>query len=70
MRLQRRSLLTGVVHERDLPVTPEELQRWRQGELSQRVWPTLSAEDREFVMTGITAEEWATLTPKDDDATL
>lgn len=38
---------------RHLPITEEEYIRWRNGELIQNVWPNLSADDREFIMTGI-----------------
>lgn len=34
------------------------MQRWDAGELIQRAFPTLDAEQREFLMTGITPEQW------------
>lgn len=58
MIIKRTSLLSDKESERDLPITPEELARWEKGELAQRVWPHLSAGDREFIMTGITEAEW------------
>lgn len=43
----------------DLDITPEQLARYEQGnELIQNVFPDLSPEHREFIMTGITPEEW------------
>ena len=54
----RDSRLTGETHVRVMNITNEELKRWRNGELIQSVWPQLSADDREFLMTGTTAEEW------------
>lgn len=51
---------------REITVTEEQLQRWRAGELIQNVMPNLSADDREFVMTGITAEEWDQAFGEDD----
>ena len=43
----------------DLDITPEQLARYEQGnELIQNVFPNLSPEHREFIMTGITPEEW------------
>ena len=43
----------------ELDVTPEQLARYEQGnELIQNVFPNLSAEHREFIMTGITPKEW------------
>lgn len=58
MRIKRKSPFSGKVHEMDLPVTDEQLTRWAAGELAQRVWPNLSPGQREFIMTGITPEEW------------
>jgi hypothetical protein len=36
----------------------EQISRWRTGELIQDAMPNLSADDREFIKTGITPEEW------------
>lgn len=50
-----------------MDVTEEELARFARGEHVQHVWPHLSAEDREFILSGITAEEWNTAFPKEDE---
>ena len=43
----------------DLDITAEQLARYKNGEeLIQNVFPNLSPEHREFIMTGITPEEW------------
>lgn len=52
------SLLTGVTHTRDINVTQEQLKRHANGELIQTVCPDLSAEDREYLISGITQDEW------------
>lgn len=45
----------------DLDITAEQLTRYENGEeLIQNVFPNLSPEHREFIMTGITPEEWDT----------
>jgi hypothetical protein len=54
----RKSMLSGVTRSRDIDVTEEEYDRWRSGVLIQRAMPHLSSVDREFIMTGITEEEW------------
>tara|TARA_R100000008_G_C3472313_1_gene109604 strand:- start:178 stop:333 length:156 start_codon:yes stop_codon:yes gene_type:complete len=41
-----------------LPINQQELDRWHAGELIQDVFPNLSDDQREFLKTGITAEEW------------
>jgi hypothetical protein len=58
MQFIRKSILSGVVRTRDIDVTEEEYDRWRSGMLIQRAMPHLSDVDREFIMTGITEEEW------------
>jgi len=58
MQFIRKSMLSGVVRTRDIDVTEEEYDRWRSGVLIQRAMPHLSSVDREFIMTGITEEEW------------
>lgn len=58
MQITRTSGFTGKVHIKDLPITQAEIYRWQGGELIQNVWPSLSPDDREFLMTGVTAEEW------------
>ena len=39
-------------------VTLLEYHRWQGGELSQDVWPELTYDQREFIQTGYTTEEW------------
>lgn len=60
MLIVRTSPFTGKVHEWDMPtVTEERLAEWRKpGNHIQNVFPELSADEREFLMTGITPEEW------------
>lgn len=58
MKITRTSAVSGKQHTRELDVTPEQLGRWQNGELIQNAMPHLSADDREFLMTGITPEEW------------
>ena len=58
MLIQRQSMMTGEIHVMDLPVTDEQLAEWQNGSLIQNVMPHLSPDQREFLMTGITPEEW------------
>lgn len=58
MIITRTSLISGIVRNRDLPVTEEQLRRWQAGEVAQRAFPHLSADDREFIISGCTQEEW------------
>ena len=60
--LCKKSGLTGKQNTVAIPMEQgalsEGLKTWRDGALIQDAFPTLSDEDREFIMTGITAEEW------------
>lgn len=58
-RVTRASTLTGRVHTRRIyGVTPSNLQSWQDGDLISDAMPNVSADDREFLLTGITPEEW------------
>jgi hypothetical protein len=58
MKITKRSMFTGAIHTRDINVTQEQIDRWVGGALIQDAMPNVSAEDREFIKTGITPEEW------------
>ena len=58
MRITRTSMVSGIERTLDLPVTEEQFAAWKSGTLIQRAMPNLSADEREFIMTGITDEEW------------
>jgi len=58
MLIERTSPFTGKTNIRDIPVTWEQYQDWIDGMLIQHAMPNLSPDDREFIMTGITPEEW------------
>ena len=58
MIVKKKSLLTGKVHTMDLPITQEQIDSWVNGELIQNAMPQLDREQREFLISGITPEEW------------
>jgi hypothetical protein len=58
MRITRKSPLTGIEHTQEIPCTQEQIDAWKTGALIQRVMPQLTADQREFLMTGCTAEDW------------
>ena len=62
MNITKRSSLTGKENTLNIDVTPERLarieNRMNTTELIQNIVPNLSMSDREFLMTGITNEEW------------
>lgn len=61
--LARKSLFTRVERTMEFPqFTQEEFDRrykaWAAGALIQDAFPELSDDEREFIMTGITPQEW------------
>jgi len=59
MLVTKTSELTGIEHTRDLPVTEQMLREWMSGNaFIQDVMPELCPEDREFLISGVTPEEW------------
>ena len=58
MLITRKSLISGNINSMSLPITEEQYNAWEQGTLVQVAMPHLSPDEREFVMTGITPEEW------------
>ena len=52
-------MFSGVRRTLDLPITEEQLDAWTSGTLIQKAMPQLSADEREFVMTGVTDQEWS-----------
>lgn len=65
MNITRTSLYSRITRTLDLPVTEAQLDAWASGELIQNAFPDLSPDDREFLKTGITAEEWEQLYKED-----
>ena len=62
MKIKRLSSFSFKVNEMEIPLTPAQ---FAEGELKraegapvQKVYPMLSAEHREFLISGITPEEW------------
>lgn len=69
MKVTRTSFISGITRTLDLNITEEEADKFRKGALIQNAFPNLSADEREFILTGITKEEWDK-TFKDEDEPL
>ena len=71
MMITMKSQMTGVTHTKDINMTQDQYDDWLMGDdLIQHALPHLSDSEREFLMTGITDEEWASLADSlslDDD---
>jgi len=65
MLITRRSELTGKLNTRDLPVTFRQLIMFYCNKHHlEIIFPCLSPEDKEFLRTGITKEEWELIRKK------
>jgi hypothetical protein len=60
MKVTRTSAFTGITRTLDLPITAEQVVAYYdKGVLLQNAFPNLTPDEREFIKTGVTAEEWA-----------
>ena len=67
MQVTMRSSLTAKQHTLEIDITEEQWKRWKGGELLQNVCPHLSVDDREFLISGSTVEEWNEFFGKKDE---
>jgi hypothetical protein len=58
MLVFRTNPFNGEDNTMDLDITPEQVAAYEAGALLQNAFPQLSADEREFYKTGITAESW------------
>lgn len=62
------SALSGQKHAAPLEITEAQVYDWVNGGVSiQDAMPHLSPAEREFLMTGITAEEWDSMFSEEDE---
>ena len=58
MLITRTNPFNGEVNTLNIEVTDAQIEAYAAGALIQNAFPNLSADDREFIKTGITAESW------------
>jgi hypothetical protein len=58
MKITKTSPFSGKVHTLNILVTDEQINKWQRGMRIQDAMPTLSPDEREFIKTGITPQEW------------
>lgn len=68
VNVTRKSPISGRVHTLALNISQEAYDiacaKWNSGTMIQDAFPMLDANEREFLMTGITPEEWAKIFSK------
>jgi hypothetical protein len=68
MQLTRKDPMTGISNTIELDITDFQLTQWEQGlGLIQDIFPNLNDDEREFIMTGLTADSWDALFAKAAD---
>ncbi len=58
MLITRKSPFSGKTNTLEIDVSDVQLEDWQNGTLIQNAMPNLTPDEREFLMTGITKEEW------------
>jgi hypothetical protein len=58
MIITKTSNISGKVNTMDIDVTSEQIAMWQGGKLIQHVMPHLNSGEREFLISGITPQEW------------
>lgn len=66
-KVTRQSPLTNGPVTRTLPLTLDQYSRWERGELIQIALPHLTPDEREFLLTGMSEEEWKTNFSDDEE---
>lgn len=73
--LVKESTLTGIENSMEISLKPAEYKQWSDTPrnlrpLVQDAFPQLSDDEREFIITGITPEEWDKYMGSDDDESM
>ena len=58
MKITRTSRISAETNVMEIDVTLEQIAQWEGGMLIQDAMPNIASDEREFIMTGITPQEW------------
>ena len=58
MKITKTSIWSKKTRTMDLDITEAQIENWENGELIQNAFPNLNSDEREFLLTGMTPEEW------------
>lgn len=59
MIVKRKSAISGIEHQKDIPVDPNDMMMWEYGAGNiDELMPYLTNTDRDFILSGITQNEW------------
>lgn len=65
MKVSQISPVTGKMNTMELDITLKQLADWTNGGLIQDVMPNLSEDEREFLISGCTPEDWKAIFQSD-----
>lgn len=66
MIIVRKSPVTGKMNYRIIDITEAQYLAWENGELIQSAMPEISSDDREFIVSGCTPEDFDSLITEED----
>ena len=58
MLITKTSILSGKTRTKEINVNQSQIDKWVAGMFIQDAMPDVSVDEREFIMTGSTPEEW------------
>jgi len=58
MLITKTSILSGKTRTKEININQSQIDKWVAGMLIQDAMPDVSVDEREFIMTGSTPEEW------------
>lgn len=58
MKITRKSIWSDKTRTMDLLITQEQFDAWQGGVVIQKAMPDLTKAEREFIISGMTDEEW------------
>ena len=67
LHVTRTSLFTRKRNSMTLKTTPQQFMDWQRGKLIQDAFPELTADEREFLQSGATPEEWDNVFGKEEE---
>jgi hypothetical protein len=66
VKVTNTSMFTGKERTIELPITMEQVSRWKDGELLQNAFPDLTPAQREFISTGSSDDDWYEFEPPEE----
>jgi hypothetical protein len=68
MKITKTSTLSGSTNTMELDITEEQMFNWKhKGMLIQLAMPNLSPDEREFLISGTTPEDWDKMFPPEEE---